>query len=122
MNRKTTTASDWAEIGLPVPCWPEETAEEIAAHQAYELRRVEEIIKNRVRVAPWTPMSPLAIMQVYIVCEHQYDPHYEGFPTRVVFTDREKACAYIAAENIRSAITDPHAYDNPFYIQEGEMQ
>ena len=121
MNRKTTTASDWAEIGLPVPCWPEETAEEIAEHQAYELRRVEEIIKNRVRVATWTPMSPLAIMQVYIVCRVEDDYHRGGL-SGVVFTDREKACAYIAAENIRSAITEPHAYDNPFYIQEGEMQ
>ena len=121
MNRKTTTANDWAEIGLPEPCWPEETAEEIAEHQAYELRRVEEIIKNRALVYPHT-MSTLGAMKVYIVCEHQYDPHYEGFPTRVVFTDREKACAYIAAENIRSAITDPDEDDNPFYIQEGEMQ
>jgi hypothetical protein len=39
-----------------------------------------------------------------------------------VFTDREKACAYIAAENIRSAITDPDALDNPFSIEEGEMR
>ena len=112
MNCKTPTEIELASR------WPDKTAEEIAEYQAYEIRRVEEIIKNRVLVYPHT-MSPLGTIKVYMVMERQ---DYENVSTGVVFTDREKACAYIAAENIRSAITDPGALDNPFSIEEGEMR
>ena len=60
-------------------------------------------------------------MKVWIVCRPCDDPYYEGHPTGLVFTDKEKAEAYLRDRNGEPDGTEAY-FNSALYLEKGELQ
>lgn len=60
-------------------------------------------------------------MKVWIVCRPCDDPYYEGHPTGLVFTDKEKAEDYLRDRNGEPKDTKEYLI-SALYLEKGELQ